>query len=642
MSKITIFIPPLPQKSYAYRRGDAQIIHDDEKNAIVIDGGEDALCNEIIKYCKSHGITHITYILSHWHYDHDRGMKLLLDSSIIVDKIYCPPPSDLTKLRDSDARDDYSRASQRIAQAKNLKKTIIYPPADQNTRIKVGSIVCDIWRRSVKPSENVDYQVNNTSLVCYFPELYYMTSGDTINAINSYLANKYGTIRVFKIPHHGNACTTEATNRLAELGAKLCWYNHAEAYGVGIGGDSFSHWGALYCKNKCFVCLRPFYTITMTAADGKLYVDQNGSKWTYDIPYNGKPAACGWLKGTKGMWYSCPDGTWPTGWAWLPKQEGKGEAWHFFDNDGWLQYGWVKDNGYWYFLDEKDGHMLTGWLSRYGLFYLEPVSGKNQGHAYMSETAVIDGKTWRFDDMCYAKEVSGSTPIPSGRPNINQNPNFKGYNTSTRNDPIMYIVIHYTGAEGTAKNNIDYFNGGNRNASADFFVSQNGEIWQYNPNLEKRYSWHCGGGRQSSKGGAYFGMCKNANSIGIELCTHKQNGEWIFYDATIEAARRLVQYLMATYNIKQKNVIRHYDVNGKNCPAVYGYAGDNAPKWDRFKASLSESTNYDPTPQIYRVRKSWKEADTQKGAFASLDNAKKCAQNWDGYHVFDNVGNMIM
>ena len=180
MSKISIFIPPLPQKSYAYRRGDAQIIHDDEKNAIVIDGGEDALCNEIIKYCKSHGITHITYILSHWHYDHDRGMKLLLDSSLIVDRIYCPPPSDLTKLRDSDARDDYSRASQRIAQAKNLKKTIIYPPADQNIRIKVGSIVCDIWRRSVKPSENVDYQVNNTSLVCYFPELYCRTWRKTL------------------------------------------------------------------------------------------------------------------------------------------------------------------------------------------------------------------------------------------------------------------------------------------------------------------------------------------------------------------------------------------------------------------------------------------------------------------------------
>lgn len=641
MSKITIFIPPLPQRSYAYRRGDAQIIHDDSNHAIVIDGGEDALCNEIIKYCKAHGITNITYILSHWHYDHDRGMKLLLDSSIIVDKIYCPPPADLTKLRDSDARDDYSRAMQRIAQANNLKKSITYPPADKVTRIKVGAIVCDIWRRSVRPSENVDYQVNNTSLVCYFPELYYMTSGDTINAINSYLANKYGTIRVFKIPHHGNACTTEATNRLAELGAKLCWYNHAEAYGVGIGGDSFSHWGALYCKNKGFVCLRPFYTITMTACDKKLIVEQNGSRWAFDIPYTGIVKE-GWQLVNGKWYYQLANGTWATGWQRLKWNSGKKVNWFLFDSDGVMQYGWQKVNGYWYFLDDKDGYMHTGWLNRKGLFYLEPVSGKNQGHAYMSETAVIDGKTWRFDDMCYAKEVSGSAPIPSGRPDIKQNSGFKGYNVSKRNDPIMYIVIHYTGAEGTAKNNIDYFNGGDRQASADFFVGQDGAIWQYNPNIEKQYSWHCGGGRQSSKGGTFYGICKNANSIGIELCTHKQNGEWIFYDATINSARILVKYLMATYNIKQKNVIRHYDVNGKNCPAVYGYAGDNAPKWDKFNASLSESTNYDPTPQIYRVRKSWAEADTQKGAFTSLDNAKKCAQNWTGYHVFDKDGQMIM
>ena len=642
MSKITVWIPAMPQKSYSYRRGDCQVIYDDNKNCIIIDGGEDFLCDQAISYCKNHGISHITYILSHWHYDHDRGWKRLLDSSIIVDKIYCPPPSDLTQLRDSDARDDYSRAMQRIAQAKNLKKTIVYPLADQNTRIKVGTIVCDIWRRSIKPSENVDYQVNNTSLVCYFPELYYMTSGDTINAVNSYLANKYGKIKVFKIPHHGNACTTEATNRFADLGAELCWYNHAEAYGVGIGGDSFSHWGALYCKNKGFICLRPFHEITMTAANKKLTVSQNGSKWTYDIPYTGVTYE-GWLKGTKGMWYQYADGTWPTGWAWLKRQDGKGEAWHLFDADGWLLYGWQKTNGYWYFLDEKDGHMLTGWLNRYGLFYLEPVSGKNQGHAYMSETAVIDGKTWQFDSNCYAKEISSSAiPISSGRPSINQNPNFKGYNVSKRSDPIMYIVVHYTGAEGTAKNNIDYFNGGNRNASADFFVGQNGEIWQYNPNIKSQYSWHCGGGRQSSKGGKFFGKCKNANSIGIELCTHKLDGEWLFYDATINAARALVKYLMAEYNIKQANVIRHYDVNGKNCPAVYGYAGDNAPLWDKFKSSLSESTNYSPAPQIYRVRKSWKEADTQKGAFTSLSNAKKCAQNWTGYHVFDSSGQMII
>ena len=44
---------------------------------------------------------------------------------------------------------------------------------------------------------------------------------------------------------------------------------------------------------------------------------------------------------------------------------------------------------------------------------------------------------------------------------------------------------------------------------------------------------------------------------------------------------------------------------------------------------------------MYRVRKSWNEVDTQKGAFSVLENAKACAQNWSGYHVFDKDGNMI-
>ena len=633
MSKITIWIPSMPQKSYAYRRGDCQVIHDDNKNCIIIDGGEDYLCDQAIRYCKNHGISHITYILSHWHYDHDRGMKLLLDSSIIVDKIYCPPPSDLTKLRDSDARDDYSRAKGRIGQAEGLKKSIVYPPADKNIRIKVGTIICDIWRRSVRPSENVDYQVNNTSLVCYFPELYYMTSGDTINAVNSYLANKFGTIKVFKIPHHGNACTTEATNRFAELGAELCWYNHAEAYGTSIGGDEFSHWGALYCKKKGFVCLRPFHEITMTAANKKLTVSQNGSKWTYDIPYTGVTYE-GWLKGTKGMWYQYADGTWPTGWAFLKTQDGKSEAWHLFDADGWLLYGWQKVSGYWYFLNEKTGAMQTGWLNRAGLFYLEPVSGKNQGHAYMNETAVIDGKTYVFDANCYAKLVSGTT-VPSGRPDIKQNPYFKGYNISKRTDPIMYIVIHYVGAEGTALENMKYFSSANRSASADFFVGHNGEIYQYNPNLKGQYSWHCGGGRQSSRGGSLFGKCKNANSIGIELCCKKVNGVWHFSSETVKSAATLAKYLMEEYGVPASRVCRHFDVNGKYCPNVPNWL-EPSSEWDMFKASLTGTVN-----QIYRVRKSWTDSKSQLGAFKSLANAKELAEKYEGYYVFDSNGNKM-
>ena len=92
------------------------------------------------------------------------------------------------------------------------------------------------------------------------------------------------------------------------------------------------------------------------------------------------------------------------GWQWLEK-DGKASWFYLDDKNGNMHKGWVFVDKYWYFLDDKDGRMHTGWLNRQGLFYLEPVSGKNQGHAYRNQTAVIDGKTWSFDDNCYAHEI---------------------------------------------------------------------------------------------------------------------------------------------------------------------------------------------------------------------------------------------
>ena len=45
-----------------------------------------------------------------------------------------------------------------------------------------------------------------------------------------------------------------------------------------------------------------------------------------------------------------------------------------------------------------------------------------------------------------------------------------------------------------------------------------------------------------------------------------------------------------------------------------------------------------PAEAWYRVRKSWADASSQKGAFKSLDNAKKCADENPGYSVFDESG----
>nr|WP_305182534.1 N-acetylmuramoyl-L-alanine amidase [uncultured Schaedlerella sp.] len=52
-------------------------------------------------------------------------------------------------------------------------------------------------------------------------------------------------------------------------------------------------------------------------------------------------------------------------------------------------------------------------------------------------------------------------------------------------------------------------------------------------------------------------------------------------------------------------------------------------------------TSVTPTETWYRVRKTWADATSQKGAFKVLENAKKCADVNLGYSVFDGEGSKI-
>jgi N-acetylmuramoyl-L-alanine amidase len=148
------------------------------------------------------------------------------------------------------------------------------------------------------------------------------------------------------------------------------------------------------------------------------------------------------------------------------------------------------------------------------------------------------------------------------------------YNQESRyGQTVKFIVIHYVGAVSSAKNNCIYFCGGNRRASAHYFVDS--EIWQCIP--ESKAAWHCGGGlldtgraiNQGNRGATYFHICTNYNSIGIELCCYKKNGMVVPTPTAIETAAPLVKSLMKKYNVPASHVIRHFDVNGKICPNGY-------------------------------------------------------------------------
>lgn len=162
--------------------------------------------------------------------------------------------------------------------------------------------------------------------------------------------------------------------------------------------------------------------------------------------------------------------------------------------------------------------------------------------------------------------------------------------TAMKDKKNNYIVIHYVGAVSTAKNNVDYYASKKLSASAHYFVDEK-EIWQCVD--DKNRAWHCGGGLQGKNGHTFYQKCTNSNSIGIEMCVKKDaKGNWYFEKETVQNTVDLVKFLMKKHNIPIENVIRHYDVTGKNCPAQYV---DEA-KWSEFKLMINKNDTKDITP----------------------------------------------
>ena len=170
--------------------------------------------------------------------------------------------------------------------------------------------------------------------------------------------------------------------------------------------------------------------------------------------------------------------------------------------------------------------------------------------------------------------------------------------TKGRKQPIQYIVVHYTANNGDkAEGNGNYFAQPNRNASAHYFVDENTVVQSVKDNDT---AWHCGA--KSYK----HPKCRNDNSIGVEMCSEKDNnGQYYINQSTQNTAIRLIKTLMKRYDIPLENVLRHYDVTGKNCPEpfvrdeiqwldfkkrlgegkkgeiemIYNYIDDNMPDW---------------------------------------------------------------
>ena len=135
---------------------------------------------------------------------------------------------------------------------------------------------------------------------------------------------------------------------------------------------------------------------------------------------------------------------------------------------------------------------------------------------------------------------------------------------------IKGIVIHYTANPGTtAKQNRDYFEGlkdsHQTKASSHFVIGIEGEIIQCIPSREISYA--------SNE--------RNSDTLSIECCHPDETGK--FTDKTYNSLVAMCAWLCGEFDIKIDNIIRHYDVTGKNCPKYYV---ENEREWEKFKQDV--------------------------------------------------------
>lgn len=144
-------------------------------------------------------------------------------------------------------------------------------------------------------------------------------------------------------------------------------------------------------------------------------------------------------------------------------------------------------------------------------------------------------------------------------------------------EQIKYIAIHYTANPGAgAMDNRNYFENlaatHETKVSSHFVVGLDGEVVQCIPTSEMSYATNE----------------RNVDSLSIECCHVDDTGA--FNEATYDSVVKLAAWLCTRFGLTEENVIRHYDVTGKNCPKYYV---ENPEAWEKMKSDIAAQIQED-------------------------------------------------
>jgi len=143
--------------------------------------------------------------------------------------------------------------------------------------------------------------------------------------------------------------------------------------------------------------------------------------------------------------------------------------------------------------------------------------------------------------------------------------------TGIKLNDIKNVVVHYVGNPGTtAQNNRDYFDKSDTTVSSHFVVGLDGEIIQCLPLYERSAASNN----------------RNKDTISIEVCHPDDSGR--FNEETYNSLVKLTSFLLSKFSLDETEILRHYDITGKNCPK---YFVDNEDEWIKFKEEVKSKLN---------------------------------------------------
>lgn len=136
-------------------------------------------------------------------------------------------------------------------------------------------------------------------------------------------------------------------------------------------------------------------------------------------------------------------------------------------------------------------------------------------------------------------------------------------------EDIRSIVIHYVANPGsTAQANHDWYVNPESSVSSHFLIGLEGEVIQCIP-LDEYSS---------------ASNHRNRDTISIEVCHPDETGK--FNEESYHSLVQLTAWLLEVSGLQPEDVIRHYDITGKDCPRYFVQHEDS---WLAFLADVADA-----------------------------------------------------